>query len=129
MNQKRFLTLCVVVIFSLIWAAPAAWAGSAQRHRLEGAIIGIGALMLTKAIIDHSHDVYVAPSPRPVVRPYGQPESGCWQIQRQWVPARHKKVWHPGHYNRSGRWVPGSWMQIEIESGYWTERRVWVPYN
>ena len=128
MNTKRFLTLCFVAIITIAMTAPASWAGSAQRHRLEGAVIGIGALLLTKAIIDHSRDAYAAPA-RPAAQPYYPQPAGYWDTQREWVPPTYKKVWNPGHYNVKGRWVPGRWIQIEVESGYWAERKVWVPYH
>jgi len=128
MNTKRLLTLCLVAIISIAFTAPAAWAGSAQKHRLEGAVMGIGALILTKAIIDHSRYVDAVET-RPAARPYPYQPAGYWDTQREWIPARYHKVWNPGHYNRRGQWVSGHWMQVEIEPGYWTGKRVWVPYQ
>ena len=128
MNAKRFLTLFFVTIISIALTASASWAGSAQRHRLEGAVIGIGALLLTKAIIDHSRDDY-ATQVHPAGQPYYHQPTGYWETQKEWVPARYKKVWNPGHYDARGRWVSGRWIQIEVESGYWAAKKVWIPYR
>lgn len=128
MNTKRFFTLFLIAIISIAFTASASWAGSAQKHRLEGAVIGIGALILTKAIIDHQRDVYAAQT-QPTVYEYHHRPAGYWDTQKEWVPARYEKIWNPGHYNRRGHWVSGHWVQKEIEPGYWTQRRVWVPYQ
>lgn len=128
MNTKRFLTLFLIAIISIAFTASASWAGSAQKHRLEGAVIGIGALILTKAIIDHQRDVYAAQT-QPIAYEYHHRPAGYWDTQEEWVPGQYKKVWNPGHYNRRGQWVSGHWMQVEIEPGHWTQRRVWVPYQ
>jgi hypothetical protein len=125
MNSKRFLTLFLVVTISIATAAPTAWAGSAQRHRLEGAVIGIGALILTQAIINHQRNVYAAET-QPIAQYYSHP-AGHWDTQKQWVPGQYKKIWNAGHYDRRGHWVSGHWMQVELEPGYWVEKRVWVP--
>ena len=77
MKTKRLLTLCLVAIIGIAFSATASWAGSAQKHRLEGAVIGIGALLLTKAIIDHSRYVY-ATETQPMARPYAHSRAGYW---------------------------------------------------
>ena len=125
MKTKRFLILTLIAILAIATSVPTAWAGSAQRHRLEGAVIGIGALILTQAIINQQHHAYAAEA-RPATWQPPQP-AGYWQTQRQWVPAQYKRVWNPGHYDRRGHWVNGHWMQVELRPGYWTEKRVWVP--
>jgi hypothetical protein len=127
MHPKRFFTLLLVAIISIATTAPASWAGSAQRHRLEGAVIGIGALILTQAILDHQHNGYAVEA-QPIAQPYHHP-AGYWDTQKEWVSGQYKKIWNPGHYNRRGQWVSGRWMQVELEPGYWTEKRVWVPYH
>lgn len=131
MNRKRIFTIIFIGIISIAVAVPASWAGSRARHRLEGAVIGIGALMLTQAIIDHHHhDAAVATTVTHGYghhRPHHKP-AGYWDIQKEWVPATYKKVWNPGHYNRRGNWVPGRWIRIEVKPGHWTRKRVWRPY-
>ena len=132
MNGKRIISIILFASVAIAFAAPATWAGSPSQHRLEGAAIGIGALILTKAIIDHHrHEVAaVAPASHRYGnhRPRRAP-AGYWEIQKKWVPATYNRVWNPGHYNRRGRWIPGRWMNIEVEPGHWSKRRIWVPYH
>lgn len=131
MNRKRMFTIIFVGIIAIAITASASWAGSRGRHQLEGFAIGVGALLLTKAIIDHHHDtVVVAPTTHKHRhrRPHHKP-SGYWEVRKEWVPAIHKKVWNPGHYNRRGIWVGGRWIKVETHPGHWTKRRIWVPYH
>jgi hypothetical protein len=128
MNTKRFLTLFLIAIISIAFTASASWAGSARKHRFEGAVIGISALLLTKAIIDHQQAVYAAHARPAAYEGYARP-AGYWDTRNTWVPGQYKKVWNPGHYDRRGHWVSGQWMQVEIEPGHWTQERVWVPYQ
>ncbi|MGD9248767.1 MAG: hypothetical protein PVI60_12460 [Desulfobacteraceae bacterium] len=132
MNRKRIFTIILIATITTVIAAQVSWAGSRAQHRLEGAALGIGALILTKAIIDqHRVDTAVViPSDRHCGhrRPHHRP-AGHWEVQKMWVPAEYKKVWNPGHYNRRGKWRPGRWINIEVEPGHWSERRVWRPYH
>ena len=127
MNTKRIMTLLLIPFISIAFSVSAAWAGSAQRHRVEGAVIGIGALLLTQAIINH-HDAYAVDSTSNL-RKHHHHRAGHWDTQKKWVPAQYKKVWNPGHYDRRGRWVRGHWTQLLIKPGYWVEEKVWVSYR
>lgn len=136
MNRKGIITTILIGIITIVFIAPNSWAGC-RRHRcsqarMEGIAIGIGAMVLTKAIIDHQrqHDTTV----RPVRYSYHHRRvhhkpAGYWDTQKRWVPAKYKKVWNPGHYKRSGRWVPGRWIRIKARPGYWTTKRVWIRYH
>lgn len=132
MNRKRMFTIIFIAIITIAMTAPLSWAGSRERHQLEGFAIGVGAVLLTKAIIDHHHHDRVSVTPAAHNyrhrRPHHRP-AGYWEIQKEWVPAIHKKVWNPGHYNRHGDWVRGRWIKIEKHPGHWTRKRVWIPYQ
>ena len=132
MNRKRIFTIVFIGIITIAVAAPVSWAGSRAQHRLEGVAIGIGALILTKAIIDQHriNTAVVIPADHHYGhrRPHHRP-AGYWEVQKKWVPAENKKVWNPGHYNRRGKWRPGRWIKIEVEPGHWSKRRVWRPYH
>ena len=132
MNRKRIFTIILISIITMAVAVPVSWAGSRGQHRLEGAVIGIGALILTKAIIDHHrHDTTTVTSVSHQYkhrRPHHRP-AGYWEVQKIWIPAEYEKVWNPGHYNKRGKWRPGHWINIEVEPGHWFKRRVWRPYH
>lgn len=132
MNKKRVLTIVFTGLISIAFTTSVALAGSPAQHRLEGFAIGIGALILTKAIVDHQrHQAAAATADeiyRPAHRPHRRP-AGYWDIRKEWVAPQYEKVWNPAHYNRRGKWVPGHWVEIETEPGYWTQKRVWVPYR
>ena len=130
MNTKRFLILTAIALFSTASLAPHSWAGPAARHRVEGAVIGIGAVILGQALLNHHR--YQRPEAHTVViqryHPRRHPRpAGYWTTHKEWVPPKYEKVWNPGHYNRRGHWVPGHWTRIKTESGYWRTERVWVP--
>ena len=131
MNIKRFFIIIGIVMFTVVTFAPQSWAGSASRHRIEGAVIGIGAVILGAALLDqhrsYHHEAEVVSVRKHHPRPHRP--AGYWETHREWVPAKYEKVWNPGHYNRRGHWVRGHWTQIQIESGYWHTERVWVPYR
>ena len=116
MNRNRIFTIIFISLITVAVAVPVSWAGSRGQHRLEGAVIGIGALILTKAIIDHHrHDAATVTSVTHRYnhrRPHHRP-AGYWEVQNVWVHAEHDKVWNPGHYNRRGKWRPGRWIKIE----------------
>jgi hypothetical protein len=131
MNPKRFLILLCTALFSLAVVAPNGWAGSPQQHRLEGIAIGIGALILGKALVDaHQNGHFEA---RVAAYQTDYPEHhrprGHWESRRVWVPAKYKKAWNPGHHNRHGRWVPGQWRRTEIQPGHWINQRVRVGHH
>ncbi|MEJ2155175.1 MAG: hypothetical protein P8X96_07550 [Desulfobacteraceae bacterium] len=132
MSGKRIISIILFVIVAIAFAAPASMAGTPAQHRLEGVAIGIGALILTKAIIDHHRHEIAAVTPaaqRYDRHPHRRGPSGCWKIHKEWVPATYERVWNPGHYNRGGRWIPGRWIEVEAEPAHWSKRRVWVPHR
>jgi len=135
MKKKSLIIICIAVIVSISIAASSARAGNVQRNRWEGVAIGVGATILGKVILDQYRDrrnpaviVRHAPPYKPKHHKYRRPRKvrGHWEIRKEWVAPAYKRVWNPGHYNRKGRWVPGRWIEIETEPGYWAERRVWV---
>ncbi len=153
MNMKRTIIITIAAIFCISLVLPAgAWAGAKQRHRWEGVAIGVGAAILGHTIVNsyqhnnrphHSRGggtvivnspparVHHRPpryhrqrySPTP---PSPPPSCGHWEVQRVWVAPVHEKVWNPGHYDANQSWVPGSWINVVKEEGYWKEERVWV---
>ena len=135
MKAKAILTAALLVTFALFVMAPNdSWAGSTQRHRWEGVAIGVGAAIIGSALINslHQSSAYAEPAPATAYHPdyEGRPAPrGHWTIEKAWIEPVTRKEWNPGHYNRRGRWVPGEWIQIEVEPGYWVERKVWVPYR
>ena len=135
MNIKKQLAITILVIFTIFAFNSPTLAGSPQQHRWEGVAIGIGAVVLGKALFDACHRPYAPTAPRPAVAAYHHyyqepaPEpAGHWETRKHWVPPVFKKVWNPGHYNRHGHWVPGRWLQVKVESGYWVKKKVWVPH-
>ena len=136
MNRKKYIAITILSVFTVFAFNIPALAGSPQQHRLEGVVIGIGAVVLGKAIFDAYHHPYPPRAPQPVVASYHhngrQPvhvPAGHWEMRKHWNPPVFKKVWNPGHYNRHGHWVPGHWLQVEVESGHWVQERVWVPHE
>ncbi|MDM8522236.1 hypothetical protein QUF80_02600 [Desulfococcaceae bacterium HSG8] len=145
--MKRILISSIVMVVCLSLLAPPVLAGSKQRHRWQGVAIGVGAAMLGHAIISEHHRNLKAAAqerspgyPPQRYREYSSPRvydcpppppsrRGHWEFRKIWVPAKHKKVWNPGHYNRRGKWVPGKWIRIKDEAGHWVEKRVWVGYR
>ncbi len=127
MNAKRLMIIMLIAIFGLVCAAPSSWAGSPQQHRIEGIAIGIGALILGKAILDAAHgDHYpeVTVAAHYQARPAHYKTGGPRKTQRVWVPAQYKRAWTPGHYSHRGLWVPGHWKQIVIQPGHWVNQSV-----
>ena len=130
--MKKTFTIGLISFLCVVFITSSAFAGSKRRHRLEGAAIGIGAVLLGKAIIDtaaahhagevihHRTVIYHEPPP-----PRRQPR-GHWEIKQVWVPPVYKKIWKPGHYNRRGYWMDGRWASRIKKYGYWKEAEVWV---
>lgn len=134
MKRKRLFIILTTLILCLSFMKPSAWAGNVQRNRWEGVAIGAGAAILGHALITHfryaeparpTANQHHPPPPRYSPR-YRHKPSGHWEVRKVWVPPTCKRVWNPGHYNRSGRWVPGQWISIERNPGYWTTENVWV---
>jgi hypothetical protein len=140
MKKKTLFILLISIV--LVWTAAVlpAWAGNPQRHRWEGVAIGVGAAILGGALLhhaqpprrNHSRPVYYQSYPQQqqvYVAPYCPPKpSGHWEWQKIWVPTVCEKTWNPGHYNRRNHWVPGHWIRINKQSGYWRKEKIWVSY-
>lgn len=142
--MKKLFAILTAAALCLVFSSSSAFAGSKQRHRWEGVAIGIGAAMLGSAIIhdvhvNHGHTSvtygprrYCEPRPRyrPPRRPRPRPcKRGHWETKKIWVPPVYEKTWNPGHYDCNNEWIPGRWIRIEVESGYWKYERVWVSYR
>jgi hypothetical protein len=132
--MKKAISLMTAAVLSLMILAPPADAGNKQRSRWEGVAIGLGAAVLGSALLGH-HNRPVAsappaytPPPEPAYRHShrGHRHRGHWEIRKTWMAPVYERVWNPGHYNRKGRWVPGGYIRIEVESGYWQKQKVWV---
>lgn len=132
MKNRSILLIILVSVLSVVIISNSAWAGSVQHNRWEGVAIGIGAAILGSAIFNqykNSPSYKTEPCPD-VVRPQFPPaypaRKGHWEVRKEWTPPTYKEVWNPGHYDRSGRWVEGHWIEIVDKPGYWVERQVWV---
>ena len=131
-KMKKIIILSIVMIFFLSLSAPSAYAGSKQRHRWQGVAIGAAAAIFGHAIANsYRHDS----SPERVVvidRECHRPRysdhhhRGHWEIRETWVAPRCERVWNPAHYNEYNQWVPGRYITIETEPGYWVKERVRV---
>lgn len=145
--MKKILWIGLLAIFCAAASAPTAWAGAKQRHRWEGVAIGVGAAILGHAIIQQHHRAYAHPYrgggtviiernndrcdyPRRRYRRHhrARPARGHWENRRMWVSPVYEKVWNPGHYDVDQRWVPGQWIEVVKEPGYWVEKREWIGW-
>lgn len=124
MNMKKVSIIMTISLVCILLITPSSWAGEAQRHRWEGVAIGIGAAFLGHALLNQHYANY---SPAPVYhKPPPQRPRGHWEYKKVWVQPTYKKVWNPGHYTRTRRWVPGKWIRVEIEPGHWDKEKIWV---
>jgi hypothetical protein len=140
MKKNKLAVIFLIPLLLVTFSATSAYAGSRERHRWEGAAIGIGSLVLGGILIDqigrqctplgqigrqcaprldHTY-VYLDP-PRPLRK-----KRGHWKMRRRWVEPSYERVWNPGHYNRHEKWVSGQWIMIVDREGYWIEERVRV---
>lgn len=130
MSGKRIIGIILFGFLAIAFTAPASWAGTPAQHRLEGVAIGIGALILTKAIIDHHRHEVAAVTP--AIHRHGHQDprrasAGYWKVQKKWTPATYKRVWNPSHLTRHGRKIPGHWIKVEAEPAHWSKQRIWAP--
>lgn len=137
MKTTSIFAVIIATLLLFSFLPSPAMAGSPQKHRWEGVAIGIGAAILGNALLNNCYErpyaepAYSRPAPR---KSYGNWESrpaprksyGHWEKRKVWVPATHKKVWNPAHYNPRGKWVPGKWIRVADQPGYWTKERVWI---
>ena len=138
--MKKILISVIVLVICLSLSVPPTLAGSKQRHRWEGVAIGVGAAILGHALANRHQNRYdraevgerrgyhydpPAPRRRSAYFPPRPSRRGHWKVEKVWIAPTYKKVWNPAHYNRKDKWVPGKWIKITDQPGYWTERQVW----
>jgi len=135
--KKRSLLIILATTLSLTLIGNSVWAGSAQRNRMKGIAIGLGAAIIGSAILTHHKEHTYRPqeqrhdkSPRhnrhKQLNKYSKYRRGNWEVKKGWIPPRYKEVWNPGHYNPRGEWVDGHRIKIVAKPGYWTKKREWV---
>ncbi|MEA2082911.1 MAG: hypothetical protein U9O82_01470 [Thermodesulfobacteriota bacterium] len=130
MKKNKFAVIFLIPLLLVTFSATSANAGSRERHRWEGAAIGIGSLVLGGILVDRigrqctprREHVYVYLDPPQRLRK----KRGHWEMRRKWVEPSYERVWNPGHYNRHGKWVYGRWIMIVDKEGYWIEEQVRV---
>ena len=146
MKKKTLFIMFISIVLAWTITAPPVRAGSPQQHLWQGVAIGVGAAIIGGSLFHHARhsghsrkhmrrhsrpayyqtsppqQVYVAPACPP-----RQPR-GHWELQKTWVPSVCEKTWNPGHYNRKHRWIPGRWIRIETQPGYFRTEKVWVSY-
>ena len=141
MKWKTLFIGLIGIVLACTMSAPPVSAGSPQKHRWEGVAIGVGAALLGGALYHnahrpwrHSRPAYSHPGPPrgrgcgPRYCPPRRPRPcGHWEWRKTWVPPVCEKTWNPGHYNRRRRWIPGRWIRVETQPGYWQKEKVWVP--
>lgn len=130
--MKKLIILFMVMIFSLVLSVNTVFAGhgcNGSNYYWQAAAIGLGAGILGSVIASScqpervtvvEHHTYYEPPPPP-------PPRYC-ETRRVWVPPVKETVWNPGHYEYD-RWVPGQYITIEREPGYWAEEQVCREYR
>ena len=130
MKKNKLALIFLIPLLLVTFSATSAYAGSRERHRWEGAAIGIGSLVLGGILVDqigrqctpHREHAYAYLDPPQPLRK----KRRHWKMRRRWVEPSYERVWNPGHYNRHGKWVSGQWIMIIDKEGYWIEERVRV---
>ncbi len=129
--KKLFISMLSAVFFLSMLATPG-FAGDKQHYRWQGVAIGVGAAILGHAILENCRDQSPPERVRVVERSHYRADCsprhdrGHWEVRRIWVEPACEKVWNPAHYDRYGDWVPGDWIMVQSDPGYWKEERVWV---
>ena len=134
MKKIPAFAIFIIALFCLILIVPSSWAGSRHhrhRHCFQGTTIGIGTYMVGKKLPYQRHCPPIeARLPyrqyQPSLRP---PQYGHWEVRRVWVPPTYIRFWNPGQYNRRNCWVPGRWIKMIDQPGYWKKQRVWVAHR
>lgn len=139
-----FLTIALTVQLGMV---PNADAGKKERHLLQGAIIGTGAVILGAAIVNTLNDSHGNSDRYNTSWHHGKnnehmpyrkgrwkhekascdryPHGGYWRVEKVWVPPTYAKRWNPAHYNKKGYWVAGRYQNVVVKEGYWDKRRIW----
>jgi hypothetical protein len=130
-NMKKLIILFMVMIFSVGFSVNRVFAGHGchgSQYYWQAAAIGLGAGILGSVIANScqpqrvtvvEHRTYYEPPP--------PPPREC-ELRRVWVPPITETVWNPGHYEYN-RWIPGQYISLEREPGYWREERVCREYH
>ncbi|MBF0231940.1 MAG: hypothetical protein HQK62_11740 [Desulfamplus sp.] len=144
--MKKIMILVVVTVFGIVATSGCVQAGHRRHHSglIEGVIIGAGAALIGASIIAEAreHDMYdrhpgydrherkrnshYYKKERYRRDHYNSYKGGYWSVEKVWVEPVYGKRWNPGHYNRRGYWVPGSYDRVIIQDGYWVSKRIWV---
>ncbi len=133
--MKKAIILILSSILCISVSTSSAFAGSKHQHRLEGVALGIGAVILGKAIIDNAGNQYPEEKVYHHTIIYREPpppkryRRGHWEIKRVWISPTYKKVFRPGHHSHRGYWVSGRWKKCIDRPGYWKEEKVWIAHH
>lgn len=134
--MKRFAILTLAAALVLVAAARPALAGTAARHRAEGAMLALGTLGFLAILSEVAEPAVTPLAVETGCRPYRTcpPEwpgrygrtwvPGSWVEIRVWIPGRIESVWEPDRWDRRGRFRPGRWVRRQGPDRYET-RRVW----
>ncbi|WDP89646.1 MAG: hypothetical protein HUN04_07895 [Desulfobacter sp.] len=130
--MKKQIAIVAAAFLIIGLSTASAQAGAARRHTIEGILIGTGITLLGTAIansishpapertiVHHRYDARYAPH-------HKKHRRGHWEICRIWVKPVYTTSWHPGHYNKRGRWTPGRHQRRLAKKGHWERKRVWV---
>ncbi len=146
--MKKTIAITTAAILFICLTTISAHAGAARRHTLEGFAIGTGIALLGAAIYNDIHrdappkyrsnhsrnhnsrdrrSKYA--SNKRDNRYYKSHRSRRhWRVEKIWVGPVFEKRWNPGHYNRRGHWIGGSYRKILIREGYYRHERVRARY-
>ncbi len=93
MKTRNGLIVTVVAVVSLSLASTSSWAGSKQQHRWEGVAIGIGAVMVGSALINHhAYGYHGGP---PIALSFNYRDGHRYPARRHGHYKRHHNHWRP----------------------------------
>lgn len=134
MKKRSLIPIVIVTAITMLITANSAFAGSKHHERWKGIAIGVGVAILGNAIFNQKNNHHIREPERCYVTVPAPPmhstrRKGHWKVKDEWIPPTYKTVWNPGHYNRKGDWIGGTWIKIVARPGYWKEKKVWVAEN